>query len=63
MAAKDELLRRTVTRELTKQLPRVEVVTRDAIPILGAVLDALAEGGAEPGPAERDNLLRWEHGL
>ena len=63
VAAKDELLRRTVIRELIKELPRAEVVTRDAIPILGTVLDALAEGGAEPSPAERDNLRRWEHGL
>lgn len=63
VAAKDELLRRTVIRELSARLPRLEIVTRNAIPILGAVLDALAEGGVELGPAEQDQLLRWKHGL
>ncbi len=60
--AKDDVLRRETVDELIKELPAAVVITENAVPILGTMLDALAEGGVRPGPQERTNLLRWEHG-
>lgn len=59
----DPLLRAATVRELTRTLPQCRVVTEDAVPILGTVLDALAEGGVRPAPDVREAVLRWEHGL
>ena len=59
----DPLLRTAITRELAAALPACRVVSDDAVPILGTVLDALAEGGAPADADVREAVLRWEHGL
>jgi len=45
VATGDELLRRATTAALLRELPAAEVITEPAVPIVGTLLDALAEGG------------------
>ncbi|MFI7066821.1 BadF/BadG/BcrA/BcrD ATPase family protein [Kribbella sp. NPDC050124] len=55
--AADNTIRKTLLRELGRQLPHVDVSSQDAEPILGTILDALAEGGIPPTPAVRATVL------
>jgi N-acetylglucosamine kinase-like BadF-type ATPase len=50
-------LRDRLIAELTRGLPRADVALSVGPPIVGAVLDALAEGGVLLGPAVRDRVL------
>ncbi|TCC36342.1 BadF/BadG/BcrA/BcrD ATPase family protein [Kribbella speibonae] len=43
--AADDTLRKAILRELGRQLPHVDVASQDTAPILGTVLDAIADGG------------------
>ena len=45
LSAPDSLLRRLIVDELHNAIPDARVVTTGAVPIRGAVLDAIAEGG------------------
>ncbi|GAA1120958.1 BadF/BadG/BcrA/BcrD ATPase family protein [Kribbella jejuensis] len=55
--AADNTLRKALLRELGRRLPEVAVTTQHTEPILGTVLDALAEGGVPPTPALRAAVL------
>ncbi|GAA3112027.1 N-acetylglucosamine kinase-like BadF-type ATPase [Kribbella aluminosa] len=55
--AADITLRKAILRELSRQLPHVDVAAQPAEPILGTILDALAEGGVPPTPAVRATVL------
>ncbi|MFD5317693.1 hypothetical protein [Streptomyces sp. NPDC127098] len=59
VAAADTVLRAAILRELAEAHPRARAVTEGAVPIRGAVLDALAEGGVTPRGAVRDAVTRW----
>ncbi|GAB2873833.1 N-acetylglucosamine kinase [Streptomyces mayteni] len=59
VAAADNVLRAAIPRRLAAAHPQARVVTEHAEPILGAVLDALAEGGVAPTAAVRDAVTRW----
>lgn len=50
-------LRDRLIAELTRRLPRADVAVSVGPPIVGAVLDALAEGGVRLLPAMRDRVL------
>jgi hypothetical protein len=45
LSAPDSLLRQLVVDDLRAAIPDARVVTTGAVPIRGAVLDAIAEGG------------------
>ncbi|TDO34752.1 hypothetical protein EV643_1259 [Kribbella sp. VKM Ac-2527] len=62
VVAADNILREAILRELPCKVPQVNVVTQHAIPILGTVLDALAEGGVAPIPAVRHTVLNSNPG-
>ncbi len=57
---RDPLVRAAAVRELARTLPRCRVVTEGAVPIVGAVLDALAEGGVSVDAAVRGAVLRGD---
>ncbi|MGW6195559.1 BadF/BadG/BcrA/BcrD ATPase family protein [Kribbella sp. NPDC055110] len=61
--AADNTLRKAILRELGRQLPHVDIAAPDAEPVLGTVLDALAEGGVPPTPAVRATVLRQSRAM
>lgn len=58
--ATDNTLRKAVLRELGDRLPRADVTTQHTEPILGTVLDALADGGVPPTSAVRAAVLNCD---
>ncbi|WP_308467139.1 BadF/BadG/BcrA/BcrD ATPase family protein [Rathayibacter soli] len=50
LAATDSVLRRALTAELSVAVPGCAIVATGAVPILGTVLDAMAEGGIALNP-------------
>jgi N-acetylglucosamine kinase-like BadF-type ATPase len=60
LAAPDSYLRRLVVDALDAALPHVNIVTTGALPIRGAVLDAIAEGGVAVDDAIQAAVLASE---
>lgn len=50
-------LRDRLIADLTRRLPRAEIAVGIGPPVVGALLDALADGGAALSPAVRDRVL------
>ncbi len=61
MTSEHAVLRLATTRELTRAIPRVDVESTTAPPVVGAALDALAEGGAGPTEQVRSALIGAVH--
>jgi N-acetylglucosamine kinase-like BadF-type ATPase len=59
VVAADNILRGAIRHRLPDCLPKTRVVTEHAVPILGTVLDALAEAGVPPAPSLRDAVFHW----
>jgi N-acetylglucosamine kinase-like BadF-type ATPase len=60
LAAPESMLRHRVVENLRRVLPTAEIVTTRTVPILGAVLDALAEGGVAVDEALQSEVLGAE---
>lgn len=61
MSSGHAVLRRATTTHLHRLLPGADVKITTAPPVVGAVLDALAEGGAEPTDRVRTDLTGAVH--
>lgn len=61
MSSEHAVLRRTTTDHLDRQLPGTAVTATTAAPVVGAILDALAEGGVAVTNELRTNLTDVIH--
>ncbi len=61
MTSEHAVLRTATTRELVQLMGRVDVEGTTAPPVVGAALDALAEGGADPTEQVRTALIDAVH--
>lgn len=61
MTSEHAVLRTATTRELAQVIARVDVESTTAPPVVGAALDALAEGGADPTEQIRTALIGAVH--
>jgi N-acetylglucosamine kinase-like BadF-type ATPase len=59
VVAADNILRGAILHHLPDRLPKTQIVTEHAVPILGTVLDALAEAGIPPAASLRDAVFHW----